>query len=260
MYSFFFTYLVGPPAALLPSRWRRSLPFANQIHWQSAAILSGILEFAAAVIALGYWYIFEMTRISDRIIDSATSGKLSVSVTTTQVSGAALIVFALHPLTWLLVYLLFEATVRVCGAAFTHNISGILPLFLLDRFFALFSKRAESLPGEQLGGNVKSFFSSIHEHLRVSRLEVLPDALNYSSRMSEEFLEIYSSRRKPDWDPPKTVRVDDLYYRLEKVSVEKGTRPFRYTLRRLDRGAPGRNVLLYNSSTAETHSPRSAYK
>jgi hypothetical protein len=46
------------------------------------------------------------------------------------------------------------------------------------------------------------------------------------------------------------VRVDDQYYRLEENSVENGPRPFRYRLRRLERGVPGRNVLLYKTEDA----------
>jgi len=47
------------------------------------------------------------------------------------------------------------------------------------------------------------------------------------------------------------VRVDETYYRLEASAVEKGAaRPFRYRLRRLEAGVPGRGVLLYKSSEA----------
>jgi len=47
------------------------------------------------------------------------------------------------------------------------------------------------------------------------------------------------------------VRVDETYYRLEASSVEKGAaRPFRYRLRRLAAGVPGRGVLLYKSGEA----------
>ena len=243
MHAFFFTLVLGPLGAFLPQRWRRAFPLFDQIHWQTAGFLSGMLEFAFALIGIGYWYMYEMSRISDSVIDAAASGKIHATVTASQVSGAALMVFALHPLTWLLVYLLFESTVRSCAAAFTGNIFGTLPLGLLDRLMHLFANRRESQPGQQLREHARSYFSAVREHLRVSRLQELPDALNCSNRLSEQFLEIYASRRKSDWDPPKTVRVDDVYYRLEKFSVEKGTRPFRYTLRRLERG-----VLLYNTA------------
>jgi hypothetical protein len=248
MHAFFFTVVLGPLVALLPQRWRRTFSFFDQVHWQTAGLLSGVLEFAVALIGIGYWYMYEMSRISDSVIDSVASGKIHARVTTSQVSGAALMVFALHPLTWLLVYALFESAARACAAVFTGNIFGTLPLGLLDRLMHLFANRREIQPGQQLQENARSYFSAVQEHFRVSRLEVLPDALNYSNRLSEQFLEIYASRRKSDWEPPKTVRVDDVYYRLEKFSVEKGTRPFRYTLRRLERGVPGRSVLLYNTA------------
>jgi len=63
-------------------------------------------------------------------------------------------------------------------------------------------------------------------------------------------MEILASRRKPDWDPPRVVRVRESYYRLEACSKCAGPRPFRYTLRRLSSGVPGRKVLLYDPEQA----------
>jgi hypothetical protein len=61
----------------------------------------------------------------------------------------------------------------------------------------------------------------------------------------EEILEIRACRRKPEWNPPRTVRYQDSYYRLEASA--DGTPPlsFRYTLRKLSAGVPGRTVLIY---------------
>ena len=139
---------------------------------------------------------------------------------------------------------------RQPAPAFTRNTFGTLLLGLPDRLIYLFVNRREIQPGQQFRENVRSYLSAVQEHLRVSRLEELPDTLDYSDRLSEEFLEICASRRKPEWDPPKTVRVDETYYRLERFSVERGTRPFRYTMRRVDFGVPGRNVLLYNAANS----------
>ena len=253
MYSYFLTFAIGPLAAFLPRQWRHALPFAKRIHWRSAAFFSGILEFIASVIALGYWYMFEMVHLAAAILNSATSGKVPEGMDNHQVSGAALILFLLHPLTWLLLFFFWEGAVRLCGAAFAGNVLGTFPLFLAERLFYLFRHRESA---EALRQNGQSFYESIWERIHIARQPELPDMLCYSSSNSEEFLEITASRRKADWVPPKTVRVDDLYYRLEDFSVGKGTRPFRYTLRRLACGVPGRSVLIYNSAFS-VQSPRS---
>src|SRR6266566_9626061 len=50
--------------------------------------------------------------------------------------------------------------------------------------------------------------------------------------------------------PPRTVRYQDTYYRLEAASLGERPRPFHYTLRRLPVGVPGRTVLLYTPADA----------
>src|ERR1700716_2478026 len=51
------TYILGPFLALLPKDWRNSLPFHNHVDWARAISISGFLEFFAAIICLGYWYV-----------------------------------------------------------------------------------------------------------------------------------------------------------------------------------------------------------
>jgi hypothetical protein len=71
------------------------------------------------------------------------------------------------------------------------------------------------------------------------------DPVSFQKNGSEEMMEILASRRKPDGDPPRVVRYRESYYRLEGCAICAGPRPFRYTLRRLSAGVPGRTVLLY---------------
>jgi hypothetical protein len=73
----------------------------------------------------------------------------------------------------------------------------------------------------------------------------VPDELYFSKNGADEILEIRASHRKPDWTPPKTVRYQDVFYRLERSSDGPGPRPFRYRLRRLSAGVMGRTVLVY---------------
>lgn len=77
-----------------------------------------------------------------------------------------------------------------------------------------------------------------------------PDELRFRKEEGEELLEIRASRRKPDWDPPRVVYIEDAYYRLEASATKTGPRPFLYTLRRLSAGVPGRNVLIYSPPEA----------
>jgi len=70
------------------------------------------------------------------------------------------------------------------------------------------------------------------------------------SEGGEAFLEIHSSRAKAEWIPPKTVRIGDVYFRLEQLAQGNVPRPFIFRLRRLAAGAPGRTVIGYESRTA----------
>jgi hypothetical protein len=247
---FVFTYIAGPLASLLPARWRKALPFARHVQWERAAALSGVLQIAAAILALAEWYHYTMSRIVDRGVDLALNGKLGSGVTDQQIAAAAFSVLLFHPLTWVLVYFFFEGAVRLCGAAFAENVLGTLPLGLIDRMLSLGINRAEAKPGFEVQRNAQSFAGAVRERAILSRLKQVPDELHYAADQTQELLEIWASRRKEDWVAPKVVRVDELYYRLEENLVENGPRPFRYRLRRLERGVPGRNVLLYKTGDA----------
>jgi hypothetical protein len=245
--SVVFTYIVGPLAALLPARWRKALPFAGLIQWNRAAILSGVLQIAASILALAVWYQHLMFPIVERGVDLALNGKLPGEVTDQQISGAAYMVFLFHPMTWLLIYFFLEGAVRLCGGAISDNVMGTLPLGLIDRALSLVTGRTTGRPEHPVERNAQSFAGAVRERAILSRLQQVPDELHFAIDQTQELLEIWASRRKDDWVAPKVVRVDDQYYRLEENSVEHGPRPFRYRLRRLERGVPGRNVLLYST-------------
>src|SRR5271163_2240214 len=112
------TYLIGPILAFLPKSWRASLPFAGNVQWRRAAMVSGVAEWVGAIAGVGYWYLYAMTRWVDRGVSNALAGKLGPGVKLEDVGGVALTVWWMHPLTWLLCYLMFEGIVRFCAAAF----------------------------------------------------------------------------------------------------------------------------------------------
>jgi hypothetical protein len=247
---FLWTYVAGPVAALLPVRWRKALLLAGRVQWERAAAMSGFLEIVVAIVGLGYWYMFEMTLRVSQIMNASTNGRIPAELGEHQVQGAALMLFYMNPLTWILFYFFFEGAVRLCGAAFAENVLGTMPLYVLERLLFLVRYRREARPREVARRNVKSFVESVREKLMVAKLKEVADELHYTTSGTEETLEIGASRRKEEWVAPKIVRVDEVYYRLEKSTVEKGVRPFWYQLRRLDAGVPGRSVILYRKGGA----------
>jgi hypothetical protein len=247
---FLWTYLLGILLAALPRRWRRSLG-ASAVNWARAGVVSGILESMAAIVALGYWYMFEMGRIVSAGIDAATSGKLGPGVTDQQISALALTVLITHPLTWFLGCCAVEGVVRLCAAAFTESVFGILPLALLDWSVALVSNRKNTKA--VLRDNTSSFVASVRERILTASHDALPDELRFSRDGDAETLEICASRRKEEWIAAKVV--DENYYRLESCSVVNDARPFRYHLGKLAAGVPGRSVILYKTDTAVVHEP-----
>jgi hypothetical protein len=245
------TYILGPFLALLPKPWRHALEFEKHTQAARATALSGLGESAAAIIAIGYWYMYAMTKYVDRGLDIAMSGKQG-PVTDHAVAGVAVSLWFAHPFTWLLAYFILEGAVRLCSAAFSGMIVGTLPLFLFDKicinpFRASTRNRAE---GDSLRSATSSLSGAIRERVMMARTSQVQDELSFRKSGADEFLEICASRRKDDWNPPRVVRFEDTYYRLEAASVASGPRPFRYTLRRLSAGVPGRSVLLYSPSNA----------
>lgn len=243
-----FTFLLGPFLAALPKRWRQSLPMQKLIGWRTASVLSGFVEFLLGVVAMLYWYSYSVTTWVSRGLDAALAGKAGPSVNEQEVGFMAIFIFATHPLTWLIAYIAVEGSVRLVGAAFAENNLGILPLFVADKIFLKITGR--SGPGiAQTAGytetNLSSYVGAIREKVRVSTTGIVPDELCLTQEGADQFLEIRASRSKPDWTPPRTVRYQDTFYRLEGVSRGADPRPFRYRLRRLSAGVMSRTVLVY---------------
>jgi len=243
-----FTFLLGPFLAVLPKRWRDSLPLHKLIEWRTASILSGFAEFLLGVAAMLYWYSYSVTTWVSRGLDSALAGKVGPNVNEQEVGFMAIFIFATHPLTWLIFYLALEGSVRLVGAAFTENNLGTLPLFVADKIFLKMTGRSGPGIARTAGyteSNVSSYVGAIREKVRVSRTAAIPDELCVTREGADEFLEIRACRSMPDWTPPRTVRYQDTFYRLEASSNGSEPRPFHYRLRRLSAGVMSRTVLVY---------------
>jgi hypothetical protein len=242
------TYILGPLLALLPSRWRASLSTALYVDWQKAAIISGFAEIAAATFAMMQWYSYSMMRWVDNGVAAAMDGKLGPGVTTHEIAGATYLVWMTHPVTWAIVYFGIEGTVRVVGAAITDNILGTLPLALVDKLIrTVFGRRGSR--GANNGDRPPTGFASpvmaIRDKVITAALPQVPDELSFLENSAGEFLEIRACRAKEEWIPPKIVRYENFYYRLEAHSRGPAPRPFVYVLLKLSAGVPGRSVLQY---------------
>jgi hypothetical protein len=243
------TYILGPFLSILPKRWLKALPFCENVRWGRAAAISGLAESIAALIALSEWYSHAMTSWVGRAVETALSGKLGPGATPEQIGSVALLVWVSHPLTLLLGYAAVEGAVRFCAGAFGENTLAILPLFLFDKIvFGLFVRRAPVVIGSSGGtsNNQSSFVAAIRERAFAKTLPLVSDELCFKRGCSDETLEISACRKKDQWTPPRVVRYQDSYYRLEADSLGAAPRPFHYVLRRLPAGVPGRTVLQYS--------------
>jgi|SRR5271170_1737532 len=238
-------YVFGPFLALLPRRWRESLPFAQSLNWQPVTILSGLTESLFALLGLVYWYSFSVTHwAEDAVIWAMRHG---ATIEPPYAGFAALALMALHPLTWLLAYFIVEGMVRLC-ATFTDTTLGILPLFLLDKLMVKALPSADSAikrPALHVENTFLSYLEAVRERVAVARLPLVPDDIRILPNGEEAVVEIRACRRKPEWIPPQIIRYDGSYYRLEDHALEKAPRPFVYVMRRLTAGVPGRKVLAY---------------
>ncbi len=243
------TFLLGPFLAVLPKRWRDTLPVRRSIEWRIASMLSGFGESLVALIAMVYWYSYSVTGWISRALDAALARKAGPGVTDQEIGFTAVVVLATHPLTWLIAFFGVEGMARLVSAAFAENNLGIFPLFVLDKIFLRLTGRSGSGAAAAAGysqGNLSSYVGAVREKVRASRSAHIPDELCVTKDGSEEFLEVRACRRKPDWTPPRTVFYQDTFYRLEACSEGPAPRPFRYSLRRLSAGVMGRTVLVYS--------------
>jgi hypothetical protein len=258
-----FTYLLGPFLAMLPRPWRNALPFSRAIQWSRAAALSGLLECALSLVAMFYWYSYTVMvwvdhaagQVAGQVVGPVTQAPAIRTEADLHALGfAAYAIMLAHPLTWLIAYLFVEGAVRFSAAAFSGGIFGLLPLTIVDGIFRKLigasPQGEDSLRPPELKPTFASVGSAVRDRVLASSAPSGADELRYRKSGQEEILEIHASRKKDGWDPPKVVRIEDKYYRLEELKRGLPPRPFVYFLRRLSAGVPGRNVLLYSPQNA----------
>ena len=244
--------LLGPFLSLLPNRWRKALPFYDAVHWRSAAILSGLAESVMALAGLLYWYSYSVTTWVSRGLDNVLSKNAPTTITDHEVGFGALAIWATHPLTWAIALFGVEGLTRVL-AALADTVLGSFPLYLLEQIYAKIFRRGVPEPAGAAAFSesyVSSYVGAMRGKVVSARLSQVPDEHYILKNTEEEILEIRAWRAKPDWNPPRVVRYEDRYYRLEDCARGSGPRPFVYKLRRLAAGVPGRTVLVYSPEEA----------
>jgi hypothetical protein len=235
--------------SLLPRRWRGAATVPEEtVPWTPAAILSGILESVLAVAGLIYWYSHSVTTWVADALDSALRNGPGGEYDPHLLGLSAFVIWCIHPLTWVLASFFGEGLIRIVAAI---SIEQILPMWLLalaDWCYGKFTHRAPEGDARHLTKGkeqFQSFLQAAKGAAKTARLPELPDELLESTDGGDAILEILCSRPKPEWIPPKVVRIADVYYRLESAAQAGRPRPFVYRLRRLAAGVPGRKVLDY---------------
>jgi len=232
----------------LPRRWRVALQPAKGLPWVSGTVLSGLLESLLAFVALVYWYYLSVTTWAANAMDSALRNGPESAVPGQAIGFSALVLLLMHPFSWLIGFFVIEGLVRWLAAAFTEQTFGTLPLAFADWCYGKASGRpaegdALHMPSARL--QLQSFVLAVKEKIISMRVPEVADELLERSEGGEAYLEIHSSHTKAEWVPPKTVRIGDSYFRLERLASGEKPRPYIFRLRRVAAGVPGWNVIVY---------------
>jgi len=244
---------LGIILSLLPRRWLTPLRWNQAIPWVPATVLGGFLESLLAFFALVDWYSHSVTQWAANAMDSALRNGPERIVPGQAIGFSALVLWLIHPLTWLIGFFVIEGLVRLLAAAFTEQIFATLPLAFADWCYGKATARpaeGDALHMPSGREQLQSIVSIVKGKIIAARFQEVADELVELSEGGEAFLEIHSSRAKAEWIPPKTVRIGDVYFRLEQLAQGDVPRPFIFRLRRLAAGAPGRTVIVYESPTA----------
>ncbi|MEW6364221.1 MAG: hypothetical protein AB1714_06235 [Acidobacteriota bacterium] len=223
------TYLLGVLLAFLPRRWRASLAGDVPIHWGRAALTSGFLEMLVAFALLAAWYFATIHSAVDQQLDAA----MTAAETTGNVPGrggqiiigfTAWAYFAVHPLTWLLGYLVCEGLVRTLAAAITEEQPACLFLVVIDRV-------------------VEKTRRSLYE----ARVPLVRDQVIVpANERSSWDLKVLSCRSKPDWKHPLTISYEGEGYKVVADAPGTDARPHGYLLKRPAAGEAFRGFQAYH--------------
>ena len=211
--AFVWTYIFGPFLAFLPQRWRLMWYGNRPVNWKRATIVSGLVEIIIGFAALGAWTAWETCRVGVAMGTGCGGGPFQFF---------ALLLAAVHPVTWIKFYLLFEGFGRVFAAVMMDEAHGtaVLGIYLFIR--DAFANAEPPIPDE-----------------------VIEEVSNDGWK-----LRIESCRPRRDWKIGRRLFYKDRYYRIVGFSMKKGPRPYIFTLENLPAGVKTCSVILYSLDPA----------
>jgi hypothetical protein len=225
------SYIFGPFLAFLPSRWRAMWFGKREIAWRWATILSGILQFL-----VGPFVLLFLAALVQGNVGSALGNILSrgggADISGQEFTLFSLAIAALHPLTWLGFYVIFEGVGRALAAAITDECAGTLFLVLPDRVYLF-----------------------LQERLWNPTPIIIPDRITQDDSRQDWQLKVEACRPKREWNLGRLLLYNDRYYRIESCSLEGGPRPYVFLLRSLAAGVKSRSVILYAPEPAPAARP-----
>jgi hypothetical protein len=226
------TYLLGPFLSLLPASWRAQLPWASFIRWRRATFLSGALEVVASLYALVVWYSYSVAHHTRTQIDLALRAHPDIHPVPPLLGLIGFIFVALNVVTWIIVWFWFEGVVRAFGAAFTGEIVGTLPLWIIDKSYRALSQWNQNR----------------------RRPPLVPDEVTWCKDGQVEVLRVMSCRPKPTWKNRPTIRIQEEFFQVDRSIRGSGPRPYAYYLRRLQPGEIIRGLENYDAQTVPLES------
>jgi hypothetical protein len=208
------TYLFGPFLSLLPATWRARLPSAESIRWRPATFISGALEALVSLWALVVWYSYSVTHHTPVQLDSALRAHPNIHPNEMTMGLLGYVFVALNPVTWIICWFWFEGVIRALGAAFTEEIVGTLPLWIIDKAHRALRQWSQNR----------------------QRPPRVPDEVTWLGDGQAEALMIMSCQPKPTWPDRPTIRFQDEFFKVERSIAGTGLRPYVYHLRRVQPG------------------------
>ncbi|MBZ5696877.1 MAG: hypothetical protein LAN36_16135 [Acidobacteriia bacterium] len=215
-------YFLAPIYALFPQRWRFADRHTSARFMSRAAVVSGLAEAGATLLVLRLWFMKFFEILGDRYTQNAFTTNDGRWFAPELVGQAGFLAFAANPLTWFILYFGVEGVLRAVAALTSGEVCGILPLCALDWGFRLVMPRRKPV------------------ELALVRDEVLPGDASCDIRIA-------SCRQRPDWKYPFTIRYEGAYLQVISLGVmNRGPRPYVYSLRRLPAGEIARGLRDYH--------------
>jgi len=174
--------------------------------------------------ALVVWYSYSVTHHTGVLLSLALRAHPDLSPGPQRLGLIGFISVALNVVTWVTCWFWFEGVVRAFGAAFTGEIVGTLPLWIIDQSYRAVSRWNRNR----------------------RRLPLVPDEVTWRKEGQVEVLRVMSCRPKTTWKNRPTIRIKEEFFQVDKSIPGSGIRPYVYHLRRLQPGEIIRGLENYD--------------